>query len=110
MPNRRCLDNAGLLRTRSSRHPSRSDVRGHRPFLALRHEAWSSLLDTEEFVSTCTAAGVTDVVTPHGDFNLGNGDGLLVARLLAAVAANGSDAKARRGPPRPGIATMPVTN
>ncbi len=54
-------------------------------------------MELEEFVGTCTAAGVTDVVTLHGDFNLGNGDGLLVAQLLAAVAANESDGKARRG-------------
>lgn len=53
-------------------------------------------IELEEFVGTCQVAGVTDVVTLHGDFNLGNGDGLLVARLLAAVAANESDAKARR--------------
>jgi len=53
-------------------------------------------VELEEFVGTCAAAGVTDVVTLHGDFNLGNGDGLLVARLLAAVAANESDAKSRR--------------
>jgi len=36
-------------------------------------------------------------VTLHGDFNLGSGDGLLVARLLSAVAANESDSKRRRG-------------
>lgn len=53
-------------------------------------------IELEEFVKTCTAAGVSDVVTLHGDFNLGTGDGLLVARLLAAVAANESDAKSRR--------------
>jgi site-specific DNA recombinase len=54
-------------------------------------------IELEEFVQTCTAAGITDVVTLHGDFNLGSGDGLLVARLLSAVAANESDAKRRRG-------------
>jgi site-specific DNA recombinase len=53
-------------------------------------------VELEEFVTTCTKAGVTDVVTLHGDFDIGNGDGLLVARLMAAVAANESDAKARR--------------
>lgn len=45
-------------------------------------------IELEEFVQVCTAAGVNDVVTLHGDFNLGSGDGLLVARLLSAVAAN----------------------
>ncbi len=54
-------------------------------------------VELEEFVTTCQLAGVTDVVTLHGDVNLGNGDGLLVARLMAAVAANESDAKSRRG-------------
>lgn len=53
-------------------------------------------IELEEFVQTCAAANVTDVVTLHGDFNLGSGDGLLVARLLSAVAANESDAKRRR--------------
>ncbi|MGZ4776888.1 MAG: recombinase family protein, partial [Oryzihumus sp.] len=45
-------------------------------------------IELEEFVQTCATANVTDVVTLHGDFNLGSGDGLLVARLLSAVAAN----------------------
>ena len=54
-------------------------------------------IELEEFVQVCTAAGVNDVVTLHGDFNLGSGDGLLVARLLSAVAANESDSKRRRG-------------
>ncbi|SRR6266540_4138240 len=54
-------------------------------------------IELEEFVQTCSAAGVINVVTLHGDFNLGSGDGLPVARLLSAVAANESDAKRRRG-------------
>ena len=54
-------------------------------------------IELEEFVATCTAAGVSDVVTLHGDFDIGNGDGLLVARLLSAVAANESYSKRRRG-------------
>jgi DNA invertase Pin-like site-specific DNA recombinase len=54
-------------------------------------------IELEEFVQTCTKAGLTNVVTLHGDFNLGSGDGLLVARLLSAVAANESDSKRRRG-------------
>lgn len=53
-------------------------------------------IELEEFVSACTGAGLTDLATVHGDLNLGNGDGLLVARLMAAVAANESDAKSRR--------------
>lgn len=54
-------------------------------------------IELEAFVQTCAAAGVKDVVTLHGDFDLGSGDGLLVARLLSAVAANESDSKRRRG-------------
>ncbi|MGY1651712.1 recombinase family protein [Geodermatophilus sp. SYSU D01119] len=54
-------------------------------------------VELEHFVATCKQAGVTDVVTVHGDFDLGSGDGLLIARLLSAVAANESDAKRRRG-------------
>jgi site-specific DNA recombinase len=54
-------------------------------------------LELEHFVSTCTRAGLNDVVTLHGDIDLAKGDGLLMARLLAAVAANESDSKRRRG-------------
>jgi len=54
-------------------------------------------IELEEFVQVCSSAGINHVVTLHGDFNLGSGDGLLVARLLAAVAANESDSKRRRG-------------
>lgn len=53
-------------------------------------------IELEEFAGTCTRGGLSEVVTLHGDLNIGNGDGLLVARLLAAVAANESDAKSRR--------------
>jgi site-specific DNA recombinase len=54
-------------------------------------------IELEQFVTTCLSAGLHDVVTLHGDFDIGNGDGLLVARLMSAVAANESDAKSRRG-------------
>jgi len=53
--------------------------------------------ELERFVDTCSTAGVRDVVTLSGDIDLAKGDGLLMARLLAAVAANESDAKRRRG-------------
>lgn len=53
-------------------------------------------IELEEFVNACTEAGLSDLATVHGDLNLGNGDGLLIARLMAAVAANESDAKSRR--------------
>jgi site-specific DNA recombinase len=54
-------------------------------------------IELERFVDTCTRAGVRDVVTLSGDIDLAKGDGLLMARLLAAVAANESDSKRRRG-------------
>ena len=54
-------------------------------------------IELERFVDTCTAAGVRDVVTLSGDIDLARGDGLLMARLLSAVAANESDSKRRRG-------------
>ncbi|WP_426118652.1 recombinase family protein [Kocuria sp. LHG3120] len=54
-------------------------------------------VELERFVEVCTRARVRDVVTLSGDVDLVNGDGLLMARLLAAVAANESDAKRRRG-------------
>ncbi|MGQ1836948.1 recombinase family protein [Kocuria turfanensis] len=54
-------------------------------------------VELERFVEVCTRAGVRDVVTLSGDVDLVNGDGLLMARLLAAVAANESDSKRRRG-------------
>lgn len=53
-------------------------------------------IELEQFVQACAAAGLSDVVTLHGEMNLEKGDGLFVARLLAAVAANESDAKSRR--------------
>lgn len=53
--------------------------------------------ELEGFVETCVRAGVRDVVTLSGDIDLAKGDGLLMARLLAAVAANESDSKRRRG-------------
>lgn len=53
-------------------------------------------LELEHFADVCARAGVRDVVTISGDVDLANGDGLLLARLLAAVAANESHAKSRR--------------
>jgi DNA invertase Pin-like site-specific DNA recombinase len=54
-------------------------------------------IELERFVDTCTRSGVRDVVTLSGDFDLAKGDGLLMARLLSAVAANESDSNRRRG-------------
>ena len=53
-------------------------------------------VELERFVETCARAGVNDVVTLSGDINLVGGDGLLLARLLAAVTANESQSKGRR--------------
>lgn len=53
-------------------------------------------IELEQFVSVCERAGVRDVVTLSGEVDLANGDGLLMARLLAAVAANESASKSRR--------------
>lgn len=41
----------------------------------------------EAFVDICAAAGVHDLLTVSGDVNIGTGDGLLVARIKGAVAA-----------------------
>lgn len=53
-------------------------------------------LELEEFVRTCDRAAVRQVVTVQGDVNLGSSDGLLIARIMAAVASNESATKARR--------------
>lgn len=52
-------------------------------------------IDLEDFVTVCDRGGV-DVAAVHGDFNVGNGDGLFSARIMAAVAAKESDDKSRR--------------
>ena len=56
-----------------------------------------SSLELERFLAALDTARVKDVVTLSGDFDVANGDGLLVLRLLVAVAANESDSKRRRG-------------
>jgi len=54
-------------------------------------------IELERFVDTCNRAGVRDVVTLSGEFDIANGDGLLVLRMMGAVAANASDSQRRRG-------------
>ena len=54
-------------------------------------------IEFERFVEVCSRAGVSDVVTLSGDIDLAKGDGLLMARMLAAFGAMESDAKRRRG-------------
>jgi DNA invertase Pin-like site-specific DNA recombinase len=53
-------------------------------------------IDLEEFASTCEAAGVTKVASVTADIDLGNDDGLFMARILAAIAAKESGRKSAR--------------
>lgn len=53
-------------------------------------------LELEQLHRVCQQSGVTDLRTVHGAFDMATGDGMLVARMLAAVAANESDSKRRR--------------
>lgn len=53
-------------------------------------------IELEEFVATVDAAKVRHVRFVVGDMNLGNGDGLMIARIMAAMAANESATKSRR--------------
>lgn len=53
-------------------------------------------LELEQFVSVVDAAGVRNVRFVVGDMDLGTGDGLMVARMLGAIAAHESATKSRR--------------
>lgn len=53
-------------------------------------------IELETFLGVVDAAKVSHVRFVTGEANVNTGDGLLVARLLAAVAANESDSKSRR--------------
>ncbi|NRQ51550.1 recombinase family protein [Aeromicrobium stalagmiti] len=50
----------------------------------------------EDFIDKCQRFGVKQFATVSGETDIGQGDGILVARIMAAVAANQSDASARR--------------
>jgi site-specific DNA recombinase len=52
--------------------------------------------DLEDLIDVAAAAGIRDLATVTGDIDLSTDQGRLVARLLAAVSANESEAKARR--------------
>ena len=52
--------------------------------------------ELEEFAEICQGAGLTNVATVHGDFDIGSDDGLFTARILGAVARKESDDKSRR--------------
>jgi DNA invertase Pin-like site-specific DNA recombinase len=53
-------------------------------------------IELEQFTQICEAAGVTQLVAVTGDINLGNDDGMFMARVLAAVAAKESGRKSER--------------
>ncbi len=54
-------------------------------------------IELEQFLKVIGAVGVRNVrFVAGGDLDVGNGDGLLVLRLLSAVAANESASKSRR--------------
>jgi len=53
-------------------------------------------LDLENFADVCNAAGLTDLVSLQGEYNMGKSDGLFVARLMATVAAHESHVKSER--------------
>jgi DNA invertase Pin-like site-specific DNA recombinase len=53
-------------------------------------------IELEEFVEVCKRANVDDVAYVGGDLPVGQDDGLLVARILAAVASDSSAKTAKR--------------
>ncbi|MFL6137478.1 MAG: recombinase family protein [Frankiaceae bacterium] len=53
-------------------------------------------IELEQFVAIVDAARVRHVRFVSGDLDIGNGDGLMMARILAAMAANESATKSRR--------------
>ncbi|ORM09985.1 hypothetical protein A5N74_23885 [Prescottella equi] len=53
-------------------------------------------IELEEFVTLCLRAGVQQVATVTADIEIGNDDGLFMARVLAAVAAKESARKSER--------------
>lgn len=53
-------------------------------------------IELEEFVAVVDAAGLKQVRFVMGDMDFGSGDGLMIARIQAAMAANESATKSRR--------------
>jgi len=53
-------------------------------------------IELEQFAAVCEAAGVSQVATVTADLNLGNDDGLFMARVFAAFAAKESGRKSER--------------
>lgn len=52
--------------------------------------------ELEEFIDVCARAGMNDVATVNGDFDVAESDGLFQARILTAVARKSSDDTSRR--------------
>lgn len=52
--------------------------------------------ELEEFTRLCERAGVTQVKSVTADINLGNDDGLFMARILAAIGSKESARKSER--------------
>ena len=53
-------------------------------------------IELEQFTQACEAAGVRKLIAVTGDIDLGNDDGMLMARMLAAFAAKESGRKSAR--------------
>jgi site-specific DNA recombinase len=53
-------------------------------------------VELEDFVALCERVGVRDVATVTADIDLGNDDGLFMARIFAAFAAKESGRKSAR--------------
>lgn len=53
-------------------------------------------IELEQFTAICERAGVQQFATVTADIDLGTGDGMLMARMLAAFAAMESDKKSQR--------------
>ena len=53
-------------------------------------------MELEQFTCLCEQAGVTQVKSVTADIDLGNDDGLFMARILAAIASKESGRKSQR--------------
>jgi site-specific DNA recombinase len=71
---------------------------GHRDAVLAYHQDRLTRrpMEWEQFVELCDRAGVEQLATVTSDINFGNDNGMLVARITAAVAANESARKSAR--------------
>lgn len=71
---------------------------GHRDAVVAYHQDRLTRrpMEWEQFVELCDKAGVQQLATVTSDINFGNDNGMLVARITAAVAANESARKSAR--------------